>query len=157
MKLFYLLIPCLFILSCSGTHYCYIVRHAEKQDDTPFSLLSPAGRQRAVVLRDSMVNKKIDMIFVTTLVRTQQTAMPLSQTLHKPLLVYRHDAIDSIIKVVKELKNKNVLLVGHSGTIPPIIAGLTGQKITADTHKEYDNMFIIKIKKQKTELVAIKY
>ena|SRR6266511_2686158 len=157
MKIIYLLLLSLIILSCSSAHYCYIVRHAEKLDNTPFSLLSPAGHQRAAILRDSMLNKKIDLIFATFLIRTQETASPLAQSLHKPLLIYRHDAIDSIVSVIKGLKNKNVLLVGHSGTIPRIVQGITGQKGKSGDELEYDNLYTIKIKNGKSELRVTKY
>jgi broad specificity phosphatase PhoE len=147
----------LVILSCSSTHNLYIVRHAEKLDNSPYSVLSPLGHQRAAVLRDSLLSKKINLIFATQFQRTQETAQPLATALNKPLLIYRNNAIDSIVSVLKQNKSKNVLLVAHSGNIPSIIEGLTGEKVKAIDENEYDNFYIIKNKKSNVELVQRKY
>src|SRR5688572_18433267 len=106
------------LASCSSPHYCNIVRHAEKLDNTPYSVLSPEGHQRAGVLKDSLLHKKIDIIFATTFKRTQETAQPLAAALNKEISIYRNNAVDSIAAVVKRLSKKNILMVGHSGNIP---------------------------------------
>jgi 2,3-bisphosphoglycerate-dependent phosphoglycerate mutase len=147
----------LVILSCSSTHNLYIVRHAEKLDSTPYSVLSPQGHQRAAVLRDSLLSKKINLIFATQFQRAQETAQPLATALNKPLLIYRNNAIDSIVSILKQNKSKNILLVAHSGNIPSIIEGLTGEKVKAIDENEYDNFYIIKNKKSTVELIQKKY
>lgn len=50
-----------------------------------------------------------------------------------------------------------MLLVAHSGNIPSIIEGLTGEKIKAIDENEYDNFYIIKNKKEVWELIQKKY
>lgn len=157
MKSLLLFIMILLLVSCGTSHYCYIVRHAEKKDNTPLSLLSTQGHERAALLRDSLADKKIAKIFATTLVRTQETAQPLATALNQPLNIYRHDAIDSIAGVIRQLSNNNILVVGHSGTIPRIIESLTGEKVTRNLEAEYDNLFIIETKKGKRKLKQAKY
>ena len=147
----------LVVLSCSSTHNLYIVRHAEKLDNTSYSVLSPQGHQRAAVLRDSLLSKKINLIFATQFQRTQETAQPLATALNKSLLIYRNNAIDSIVLVLKRNKSKNILVVAHSGNIPSIIEGLTGEKVKAIDENEYDNFYIIKNKKSNVELIQKKY
>lgn len=147
----------LVVLSCSSTHSLYIVRHAEKLDNTSYSVLSPQGHQRAAVLRDSLLSKKINLIFATQFQRTQETAQPLATALNKSLLIYRNNAIDSIVLVLKRNKSKNILVVAHSGNIPSIIEGLTGEKVKAIDENEYDNFYIIKNKKSNVELIQKKY
>ena len=157
MKNLYLLLVSLLTLSCGSTHYCYIVRHAEKLDKTPYSVLSPAGHARAETLKNNLLDKKIDMVFATTFQRTQETAQPLANGIKRPLLIYRNNAVDSIVTVIKAIKNKNILMVGHSGNIPSIIEGLTAKKIKPIGEEEYDNLFIIKIKKNRMTLLETKY
>ena len=157
MRVFYFAVVCLLIQSCGSTHYCYIVRHAEKLDNTPYSVLSPVGHQRAAVLKDSLIDKKIDLVFATTFQRTQETARPLADALNKSLLIYRNNAVDSIASVIKQNKNKNILLVGHSGNIPDIIHGITGSKVNPIKEDEYSNFYVIKTKKGKIELIQKKY
>ena len=147
----------LLIVSCSSSYNLYIVRHAEKLDNTPYSVLSAQGHQRAAVLRDSLLHKKVDLIFATQFQRAQETAQPLAAALNKPLLIYRNNAIDSIVSVLKQKKSKNILLVAHSGNIPSIIEGLTGEKVKAIDENEYDNFYIIKNKKGTIELIQKKY
>jgi broad specificity phosphatase PhoE len=154
MKYFPLLLIIIMFASCGYTHYIYVVRHADKQDDSPLSLLSQAGHQRAVILKDSLINKKIGAIYVTPIERTQQTAKPLADALKITPIVYRPNAIDSMVNVLKN-NNKNILVVGHAEPLPEIIGGLTGQKVNRPGG--YDNFYIIKITKGKAELIAEKY
>jgi broad specificity phosphatase PhoE len=157
MKSLLLFTTMVLLVSCGTSHYCYIVRHAEKKDNTPLSLLSATGHERAALLRDSLMSKKIAKIFATTLVRTQETAQPLATAINQPVVIYRHDAIDSIAAVIKQLSNKNILVVGHSGTIPRIIESLTGDKVTRNLEAEYDNLFIIETRKSSRRLKQVKY
>jgi broad specificity phosphatase PhoE len=157
MKSFYLLILSWLAISCNTTHYCYIVRHADKLDKTPYSVLSPEGHARSEILKNNLQNKKIDMVFATPFQRTKETAQPLVTFLNKPLLLYRNNAEDSIATVIKSNTNKNILLVGHSGNIPRIIENITGKKITPIGEEEYDNLYIIGFRKGKVKLTATKY
>ncbi len=147
----------LVIVSCSSTHTLYIVRHAEKLDNTPYSVLSPQGHQRAAVLKDSLLPKKIDLVFATQFQRAQETAQPLATALNKPLLIYRNNAIDSIVTVLKQHTSKNILLVAHSGNIPSIIKGLTGKDVNPIDENQYDNFYIIKTNHRNVELIQKKY
>ena len=133
------------------------MRHAEKLDNTPYSALSPLGHQRAMVLKEKLLNKSIDVIFATPFQRTQETAKPLADALRKNLLIYRNNAIDSIATVIKSFEKKNILLVGHSGNIPSIIEKLSGQKVKPIGEQEYDNLYIIKTKNGKRQLIQEKY
>ena len=157
MKSLYMLLISLFVLSCGRTHYCYIVRHAEKLDKSPYSVLSPDGHARAETLKNKLVDKKIDLVFATTFQRTQETAQPLATVVNRSLMIYRNNAVDSIVTVIKAIKNKNILMVGHSGNIPSIIEGLTAKKIKPIAEEEYDNLYIIKIKKNRMTLLESKY
>ena len=157
MKILYALLLSMCILSCKSPHYCYIVRHADKLDKTPYSVLSPGGHARAAKLRDKLIDKKIDLVFATTFQRTKETAQPLATALGKDLLIYRNNAEDSIAKAIKELPGKNILLLGHSGNIPSIIEKMTGKKIKPISEEEYDNLYILKINKKKTLLIETKY
>jgi phosphohistidine phosphatase SixA len=145
------------IAGCAGPKYIYVVRHAEKLDNTPYSVLSAAGHQRAAILRDSLINKKIDIVFATPFKRTQETAQPTADAFQKVLLLYRNNAVDSMVQALKAIKSKNILLVGHSGNLPSIIEGLTGQKVNPIQEHEYDNLYIIRRKKDKIELRLGKY
>jgi broad specificity phosphatase PhoE len=149
MKILPVVLLSLMIISCTSTSRIYVVRHAEKLDNTPYSVLSPKGHERAARLRDMLADKKVDMVFATTFQRTQETAQPLAAALNQQLHIYRNNAVDSIAGVMKGLAGKNILLVGHSGNIPSLIKTITGKEVAAMKENEYGKIYIIRMKKQK--------
>ena len=68
-----------------------LVRHAELQGAAmadPKSLpLSPVGRERAQRLAGMLKDSEVAAIYVTDFARTNQTALPLSKELDRPLTV----------------------------------------------------------------------
>ena len=153
----------LFLASCKSQYY-YVVRHAEKdvvnKDSLMFSPVNPplseAGKVRAFVLRDELKKKKIGSIFSTNYHRTIATAKPLSEALgNMPIQLYSpsKDSLPAFISKLKAIEDKNVLVVGHSNTVDDVVNMLTGQKHVPNDLLEvvYDNMFIIKRKKDKWE------
>jgi phosphohistidine phosphatase SixA len=144
-----------FIVSLSAcTTTIYIVRHAEKVDNSQQAVLSSIGLQRANVLRDSLLNKGIDSIFATTFTRTQQTATPLANALHKRVIIYNKDTCIQFIQNLNKIKNRNFLVVGHSDNVPEIVNALTGQTVVvADT--VFNKMFIVKTKRCLSKKVSL--
>jgi broad specificity phosphatase PhoE len=157
IKLIYLLLPALLFFSCNSPRYCYLVRHAEKLDATANSVLSPEGEQRALALRDSLREKNIELVFSTNFNRTRQTAEPLASAIHQSVLLYKPMALDSMVSVIHSAKKKNILIVGHSNTIPPLIEKLIGTKVQPIKETEYDNFYVVEIKKENKKLVQKKY
>jgi len=133
--------------SCVSSYF--VVRHAEKtSNDCTAPLASPAGFTRADVLRDSLLSNGIDSIFVSTCLRTQQTAQPLATAISLPMRqVEPNDpATQSFITRLKKIKGKQVLVVGHTSTVPAIVLGLSGSTISPIADTDFDNMFIVKRK-----------
>nr|WP_243866468.1 histidine phosphatase family protein [Actinophytocola oryzae] len=75
-----------------GATEILLVRHGESQparEDRPFALvdgqgdppLAPFGEEQAVRVAERLAHEKLDGIYVTNLVRTQQTAAPLAARL----------------------------------------------------------------------------
>jgi broad specificity phosphatase PhoE len=157
MKILAVALLGLMIISCTSTSRIFVVRHAEKLDNTPYSVLSPKGHERAARLRDMLADKKIDMVFATTFQRTQETAQPLASALNQQLRIYRNNAVDSIAAVMKNLAGKNILLVGHSGNIPSIIEKMTGTKVAAMKEDEYGKIYTIRVKKRKMSVKEENY
>lgn len=54
---------------------------------------------------------------------------------------------------------KNILVVGHSNTVPVIIrkAGITSYELKELPDNEYDNLFVVKQRKGKATLTTSKY
>ena len=134
-----------------------LVRHAEKAaapaDNPP---LTTEGRQRAEALAKTLSTSGVTSIYVTEYLRTQQTADPLASLLH--LTPTRIDAkkTPDLVAAIRVQKDGVVLVVGHSNTVPEIIAALGGPAITIDDG-EYDSMFVLTISGKEVSLLRLKY
>jgi broad specificity phosphatase PhoE len=159
-KLKYLLF--LFLLSsCYNTFY--VVRHAEKQlipANNPDPVLTSVGQQRAKDLFGYIGKKKLDCIYVSTFLRTQQTAEPTATGFAvSPIIINQRDtnAINDFVKRMIFIHKKRVLIVGHSNTVPRIVKGLSGVDINPIDETDYDNMYIIKVRRSSRRLTATTY
>lgn len=151
----FILFLLLLIFSSCGTVKYYIVRHAEKEVPAAGSTmittgdpaLSPAGRARAVELREELKDENIRYIFSTNTIRTVSTARPLHELLGIKIELYNSskDSLDNFIQKIKSIKKGNILVVGHSNTVDDIVNKLCGSvQVSADLKEpEYDNLFIV--------------
>src|SRR6476620_10621880 len=110
----------------SGTTTVVLVRHAEKAAepaaDPP---LTAAGEARARALVDAVAGMPVRAILSTDFARTRATAAPLAARLR--------------------LVPETVVVVGHSNTVPDIVAALGAPKPTAICDSEYDNLFVVRV------------
>jgi broad specificity phosphatase PhoE len=124
----------------------YIVRHAEKVDESDSTDLSPAGRQRALALADMLANRGIDSIFTTPYRRTRQTAEPLAKRINVRSVDYALKPLEAITSRVSRTQNKTVLVVGHSNTILEIAKGLGAKPtLTKIESGDFDNLLQVRI------------
>lgn len=128
------------------------VRHAEKDLSVPGDPpLSEAGRERVAELTRQLVDADViagvDAIYATPFRRTQQTAQPLADALDLPINTYDASDTDTVLESILERhKGKIILVVGHSDTVPVLIANLGASKQVPTIHEnEYDNIYIISI------------
>ena len=136
-----------------------VVRHAEKADQSPDTALSAKGRARAKALADLLRAAGVTHIITSEFRRSQETAAPLAKALgltpeqvparDLPALVARLHALDPASIVV---------IVGHSNTIPPMLAVL-GWPNTLDLHDgDYDDVFVLAPHPgQRASMVRLKY
>lgn len=126
-----------------------LVRHAEKAvvpgDDPP---LSPEGEARALALRDALRDAGVTVALVTRYRRTGDTALPLAQKAGVPMEkveiganVERHAR--RVADAVSRHAGRTVLVVGHSNTLPAIIAALGGGAVGPIRDNEYDDLFVL--------------
>lgn len=126
-----------------------LVRHAEKAAvpgaDPP---LSPEGEARALALRDALRDAGVTAVLVTHYRRTGDTALPFArargvtpQTVPVGEDVKRHAR--EVAEAVERHAGETVLVVGHSNTLPPIIAALGGPRVPEIADDEYDNLYIL--------------
>ncbi|MGI9262724.1 MAG: phosphoglycerate mutase family protein, partial [Woeseiaceae bacterium] len=142
------------------------VRHAEKAlmpvDDPG---LSAEGELRAAELARQLVDADvvagIDAIYSTSYRRTVETAQPIADALGIPINRYSPDDDDEDVvnAMVRDHKGKIILVVGHSNTVPALIAALGASKnVPPIAEMEYDNIYLISIPWfGKTKTIRMRY
>ena len=137
----------------------FVVRHAERADTSPDSVLSAAGEARAARLLDVLEGAGITQIYTTNLRRTIQTAAPLAAALKlTPAALPVSDTDALVARVLAGPLADRILVVGHSNTVPEILKrlGIATPITIGDT--EYDNLFIaIPQKGSAALLLQLKY
>ncbi len=128
------------------------VRHVERAltpADDPG--LSAAGDRRAAELARQLVDADvvagIDAVYSTPYRRTKDTAKPVADALGLETILYDPDDNEAVLAtILKNHKGKIVLVVGHSNTIPTLIADLgASKKVPPIAENEYDNIYIVSI------------
>ncbi len=147
---FALLLAVLVATPVTAQHTVFLVRHAERADTTPGASpkmaddpdLSEAGRARAQSLAAALKDANITAIYATEFKRTQQTAAPLARALGLTVKIVTSKSQADLLSQLKASKG-NVLVVGHSNTVPDVIKdlGVTTPVKIDDT--EFDNMFLV--------------
>jgi broad specificity phosphatase PhoE len=119
----------------------FLVRHAEKVDNSKDAELSDAGRKRAQELARTLRDAGITAVWATEFHRTQDTGKPLADAQH--LTMKLHSAGDAK-GLVEQLRKEGgrPLVVGHSNTLPEIAKAL-GVELKPLAEDEFDALFVI--------------
>jgi broad specificity phosphatase PhoE len=141
-----------------------LVRHAEKaaapSDDPP---LTAAGVKRAQALAAALRDAGVTAIITTQLRRTRETAQPLAsaRSLTPEVVPVRGGEAGAHAEAVAAAVRKHaggvVLVVGHSNTIPAIIAALGGPHLPDICESVFANLFVLLPGAREARLVRSRY
>ncbi|HZI65590.1 MAG TPA: phosphoglycerate mutase family protein [Thermoanaerobaculia bacterium] len=129
-----------------------LVRHAEKASDAnePGVPLSAAGRARADRLAQALQNAGITGIYATETDRARQTAEPLARARKLEVRAYAPRDADGkpaprllVDRLKKDAPSGVVLVVGHSNTVPEILAALGHDEKIEIPSTQYDDLFLV--------------
>ena len=127
-----------------------LVRHAERDTAPPRDpVLSAAGAARAAALHRALATAGVGSVVTTQLQRTRLTARPLMDSLGlAPIVVPASAPIsahaDAVARTVRaQPRGQVVLVVGHSNTIPAIIAALGGPTMPDLCDSQYASLFLL--------------
>lgn len=122
-----------------------VVRHAETVASTdPDRGLSEQGTRRMVALGGIMDAEHVTHVFTSQYPRAIHTAGPTAQV--RGLAFESIDArqLSTLVDRVRVLQNDEVaLIVGHSNTVPEIIAALGGAAIAPIAEDEYNRLVVL--------------
>jgi phosphohistidine phosphatase SixA len=118
----------------------FLVRHAEKADNSKDAVLSQQGEARAKKLASILRDVGITAIFTTEFQRTKQTAQPTADATKIAPRVHPAKDTAGLVKLLRA--EKRALVVGHSNTLPEIAKayGLPMPDIGDD---EYDGLYVL--------------
>lgn len=119
----------------------YVSRHMRKgEGDDPS--LSAAGAEEAVRLAELLKERGIAAIFVTPTKRSRETAQPLAAVTGAPIQTY--DPRDNAGLATRAAAIPgSILLVGHSNTVPAIIAAVGGTPPGPMTEEDFGRIFAV--------------
>lgn len=127
-----------------------LVRHAERDTAPPRDpVLTAAGTARAKALHQALAAAGVGSVITTQLQRTQLTAKPLADSLKlTPIVVAASSPVSAHAEAVAAAvrarpKGEVVLVVGHSNTIPAIIAALGGPKFPDLCDTQYSMLYLL--------------
>ena len=164
LKQVFLIPAMLLVLSATSAvaqQTVFLVRHAERADkekgapQSEDSDLSNAGRARAESLATLLKDANLTAIFITKFRRTAQTAAPLAKVTGLSPTILEGTNLAEIAKEIRAQKG-NVLIVGHSNTVPDIIKGLGITTPVKIGDQDFDNLFIV-TSGAKPELLQLHY
>jgi broad specificity phosphatase PhoE len=138
-------------LATAADQVIFVVRHAERADggaaaggmmassDPP---LSAAGIERARRLAALLVSADVRSIFITEFARTRQTAAPLAEAAQITATAVSAKDAAALSRRVRAAPG-NVLVIGHSNTVPELLKQLGVKTPITIADNEYDNLFVI--------------
>ena len=123
----------------------FLVRHAEKVDQSRDPELSPAGKERAAVLARVLRDGGIESIHSSDFIRTRKTAEPIATRLGLKVGLYDPYDLSALVEAIRKRGGRH-LVVGHSNTIPKVVELLGGAPGPAINEAgDYDRLYIVTV------------
>ena len=120
----------------------YVVRHLHTPEGQRDPDLLPEGQAAAQRLAAMLASEPPAIIYVSDYKRTRQTAAPIAARLGLTPVVY--DPADTPALVARVRQGPwPVLIVGHSNTVPDIVAALGGTRPAPLTHPDFGDVWRI--------------
>jgi broad specificity phosphatase PhoE len=128
-----------------------VVRHAEKAADDPKDpTLSEAGQARAEALARALAGLPLSAAYATQYKRTQFTATPAAKACGIEVTVREATAANAATyatdlahEIRQGAPGRNLLVVGHSNTVPDIVKALTGSTPAPLADDEFDRVYVV--------------
>jgi broad specificity phosphatase PhoE len=159
LTLLFTLSVCLPATNAFAQPTIFLVRHAERAtisgrvpSDTG---LSATGKARAKDLAQALADAKITAIYTTEYQRTRETAIPLGESFGIRPEVVAADDLRALIAKLRSARG-NVLVIGHSNTLPQIINALGVTTRVTIAESDYDNLFLV-VPERERRLIHLHY
>lgn len=132
----------------------YLMRHADTNPGT--DQLNNAGQTRAQELIRVLEHANLAEIYASEFQRTQQTVAPLAQHFAKTPHIFNADDVSGLVQHIRSHHaDEQVLVAGHSDTVPLLIAAFGGEQIPDLQPREFDKLFVVTITKLSRATVTV--
>lgn len=144
---------------CGQSTTLVLVRHADR--DGLLDALSPDGMARAQELAHVGVNARLAAIYRSDTNRARDTAAPLALVTGLTPVVYPANEVDALVaSIFADHRGENVLVIGHSNTVPDIIEAAGGPALSNLDEAEFDSFFMLSVcrcGRQRVTLLNLQY
>ena len=146
MRKFFALALALFVAAASSqavlaADTVFVIRHLQKADgaDPP---LTAQGAANAQALASMLAKSGVTAIFATSTKRAMQTAQPLAAKLGITITPYDPADPAGLARRVASTPGA-VLVVGHSNTVPELVARFGGKQPVTLSEQDYGTVFVV--------------
>jgi phosphohistidine phosphatase SixA len=122
-----------------GKPAIYVMRHLHKADGQDPGL-SEIGQRCAAALAEQLAGRGLAAIYVSTTRRARETAAPLAARLGLSASDYDPQDTPALAARVRA-ETASALIVGHSNTVPDIVAALGGARPADLTDESYGDIW----------------
>jgi broad specificity phosphatase PhoE len=143
-------------LPAVDTLVVYLVRHAEKLDDSRDPPLSEAGKTRAAELARLLADAGVTHVWSTDFERTRSTARPTATARGLELRIYDPSDLKGFATQLAATGGRH-LVVGHSNTTPALVGALGGQPGNLIADSEYDRFYVVTLGSGAPVTVQLRY
>ncbi len=98
----------------------------------------------------------VSAIYATEFRRTQETAQPLADLMHLAVQSIDADKTPVLVDAIRKHQTGVVVVVGHSNTVPNVIAALGGPLVEIGK-AEFDNLFVVSIAGGEVNVIRLRY
>ena len=120
----------------------HVMRHLDTPEGERDPDLTPTGQARAAALVRWFRGKPLAAIYVTGFRRTQQSIAALAAKRRLTPIVYGPAPSAEFIAGLRTAKGA-VLVVGHSNTVPDIVAGVGGRRPAPLVHADFGDLWTV--------------
>lgn len=150
--LFVMLFFCSFT-SLASSYSIYLVRHAEKLNDSKNPTLTLCGQLRAKQLALLLSKADISQVYSTHYQRTMQTARPLAKQQALAIKNYNPKYLEQLSLSLQQQKT-NTLVVGHSNTTPKLVELLSKNTVAPLSEQDYQQLYQVQYVDQQVVLTV---
>lgn len=130
----------------------YVIRHFDTPEGVRDAQLTPTGQARARALVRWFQGKPLSAVLSTPTDRTRNSAAPLAAARGLPIATYDPTAYAALVERVRKTKGA-VLVVGHSNTVPDIVAALGGTRPAPLSHPDFGDIWIVEGERTRRERI----